>query len=298
MDSNVTVRACLVEQNHQMGVYVSGSEGTIEASVVRSTPNALVNIEGGIFIEDDPDTNTRANVTVRACLIEKNLDLGIFVLGSDATIEATVIRSTLPSAQGTGGTGIFVQNDLTTKERAKVIVRACLVEKNHKLGVSILGADATIEATVVRSTLPAAEGTGGRGIDVFDIGTNTRANVTIRACVIEKNHYVGVYVEGSDATIEATVVRSTLPNAQGENGRGIAVHDSSDTNERANVTVRACLIEQNQDVGVFVAGSDAAIETTVVRSTLSAPPTPASLSCIGPVRDSATGCAGAGAGGF
>jgi hypothetical protein len=38
-------------------------------------------------------------------------------------------------------------------------------------------------------------------------------------------------------------------------------------NKGANVTVRSCLIEQNQEIGVFVEGSSVTIETTEVRST-------------------------------
>ncbi len=121
---------------------------------------------------------------------------------------------------------------------------------------------------MVRSTLPNAQGGPGRGISIEDDPTTkARANVTIHACVIEQNTDHGVSVAGSDATFEATVVRSTVPGVQGVFGRGIGIQDDPVTKARASVTVSACLIEQNQELGVFVAGSDATIEATVVRST-------------------------------
>ncbi|WP_437985179.1 right-handed parallel beta-helix repeat-containing protein [Sorangium sp. So ce117] len=265
--ASVTVRASLVEQNHSVGVYVFGSDATIEATVVRATQPSADGMGGwGIDVGSSPDTGERASMTVRASLVEQNHHVGVLVIGSDATIESTVVRATQPSADGTGGSGIEIQDDSDTGERASVSVRASLVEQNHHVGVLVFGSDATIEATVVRATQPSADGT--KGVDVLDDpDTGERASVTVRASLVEQNHDVGVYVFSSDATIEATVVRATQPSADGTGGLGIGVQDDSDTGERASVTVRACLVEQNHWTGVLVAGSDATIEATVVRAT-------------------------------
>ncbi|MDC0685487.1 right-handed parallel beta-helix repeat-containing protein [Sorangium atrum] len=268
--TGVTVRASLVEQNHEVGVYVFGSDATIESTVVRATqPNADGTHGRGIEVQADPDTGERASVTVRACVIEQNHEVSVYISGSDATIESTVVRATQPSADGTGGWGISVQDDPDTGERAGMTVRACVVEQNHDVGVIVFGADATIESTVVRATQPsAADGLEGRGIDVHSgVGTDKRASVTVRACLVEQNHVVGVLVSGSDATIESTVVRATQPRADGTRGGGIGVQDSRGAGERARVSVRACLIEQNREVGVFVYGSDVTIDATIVRTT-------------------------------
>jgi hypothetical protein len=269
--SNVAVLACLVEQNRVIGVEVKGSNAMIEGTVVRSTlPNDLGEHGRGIQITDGIAAGERTNVTVRGCLIEQNQDMGVFVFESDATIEATVVRGTLPDAQGNGGRGIGVEDDPDTNERANVAVRACLIEQNHDLGVFVAGSDATIEATVVRSTVPSAQGNGGRGISVQnDAATKVRANVTVRGCLVEQNHDIGVFVGGSDATIEGTVVSSTLPTATGLSGAGIVVQADPVMNERANVTVRGCLVEQSYNHGVFVSGSHATIEATLIRATLS-----------------------------
>ncbi len=268
--AKVTVHGCLVEQNHDVGVFVMGSDATIEATVIRSTlPYGQGEFGFGLAIQNVPVTGARANVTIRACLVEQNQDAGVMIAGSDATIEATVVRSTLLDAQGTGGRGISIQNDANTKERANVMVHACLVEQNHDVGISVIGSDATIEATVIHSNLTNALGEGGRGINIQDdVDAKERGSVTVRACLIEQNHELGVFVTGSDATIEATVVRSTLPDALGEAGRGINIQDTPGTTERTKATVRACLIEQNQQMGVYVSGADATIEGAVVRSNL------------------------------
>ncbi|WP_437801820.1 right-handed parallel beta-helix repeat-containing protein [Sorangium sp. So ce693] len=267
--AGVTVRASLVEQNHDEGVAVFGSDATIESTVVRSTQPSADGTGGwGIGVQENPDTGEHASVTVRASLVEQNHDVGVFVEASDATIESTVVRSTQPSADGTGGRGIGVQENSDTGERAGVIVRASLVEQNHEMGVFVSGSDTTIESTVVRATQPSVGRTFGRGIHVQDNpDTGGRASVTVHASLVEQNHEVGVFVVGSDATIESTVVRATQPRADGTGGVGIGVQDDRGRGERASVTVRACVVEQNHDVGVFVLGSDATIKAAVVRAT-------------------------------
>jgi hypothetical protein len=269
--ADVTVRACLIEQNHQSGIFVVGSDATIEATVIRET---LSNEQGesgrGISIKNDESSLQRANVTVRACLVEQNHNAGVYVVGSDATIEATVVRSNSPDVQGLGGRGINIQNDPATKARASVAVRACRIEQHHELGVFVAGAYVTIESTVIRSAPPDAPWELGRGIDIRDgLTADERADVVVRACLIEQNHGGGVSIMGSDVTIESIVVSSTLPDAEGNLGRGLSIHMDHDTNERSSVTVRASLIEQNHEAGVFIGGSDATIVDSIVRDTAS-----------------------------
>jgi hypothetical protein len=221
-----------------------------------------------VNIEAPPDTNIRASAIVRASLIEQNQGVGVIVAGSDATIEATVVRATLIDQQGNGGWGINIR-DSDTNVRAAATVLGCLVEENHDLGIHVTGSDTTIEATVVRATLPNAQGQFGRGISIQanNPPTMTRANVTVRACLVEANHEAGVFVSAADATIEATVVRSTLPNGLGAAGRGINIEHDLNTQERSSASIRACLVEENHNIGIFVISSDVTIASTIVRDT-------------------------------
>jgi hypothetical protein len=266
--SNVTVRACLIEESHYAGVGVKGAEALIEATVIRATqPDAKGESGRGIEITDNPLSKERANVTVRACLIEENHDVGVGVSGVDALIEATVIRATQPNEQGENGWGIAVQYSDATNERANVTVRACVVEESHDAGVRVIGADALIEATVIRATQLNAQVDGSGIIIGHDPEAGERANVTVRACQVEQNYQCGVLVQASDAMIESTVIRATQPDLEGKLGRGIQIQGDPGTKERASVTVRGCLVEQNHEMGVYVLVSDATIQGTVVRAT-------------------------------
>jgi hypothetical protein len=201
---------------------------------------------------------------LRTSLLEQNHEAGVRIQVSEATIEATVIRNTQPNSDGIYGRGIDV-TEAPSGERATLTLRRSLIEQNHDIGVIVVGSDATIEATVVRNTQPRSDGRGGRGISIQS--TNERAKAMLRSSLVEQNHDVGVIVFGSDATIETTVVHNTQPESAERAGQGIVIHDDPDTHERAKVTLRSSLVEQNHDFGVAVWGSDATIEATVVRDT-------------------------------
>jgi len=186
------------------------------------------------------------------------------VFGATATIESTVVRDTMPQASDQlWGIGIEVESDLMNDERATATLRSSLIERNREMGVMVLGADATIEATVVRGTLPyAPDNAAGVGI-----GIGYGASATVRSSLVDQNLAVGISVLGADATIEATLVRATQPQASDQAfGRGIDVADAS-PEERSTATIRACIVAHNRDVGIMVMASDATIDGTLVRDT-------------------------------
>ncbi|WP_437752274.1 right-handed parallel beta-helix repeat-containing protein [Sorangium sp. So ce1389] len=262
----LSLRTSLLEHNHDTGVLVEGASAEVEATVVRDTEPAGQGTDGiGIRAQGDRETGERALLTLRASLLEQNRYLGVHVLGSDATIEESVVRDTQPHSDGTAGHGIAIQHFPATRERAKATLRAVRLSQNHEVGVLVAGSDATIEATVVRDTRANRDGSGGYGVAIqYERG---RSEVAIRASSLEKNREFGISVHASDATIEATVVRDTQSNGEGAFGRGVGVFDDPDTHERAKVALRTSLVDQNHDLGVLVSGSDATLEATVVRGT-------------------------------
>ncbi|WP_437521417.1 right-handed parallel beta-helix repeat-containing protein [Sorangium sp. So ce726] len=260
-----TVFGSLIEAATDIGVTLFATEATIEATVVRDTqPNVDGMFGRGIQVEHSD--HRRSALTLRTTLLERNHDAGMVVLGSDATIEATVVRDTQPrQSDALHGYGISIEYDHATRERSDVTLHSSFLEGNHVHGVAVHGSDATIEATVVRDTRENGDGTSGAGVAIQDDGE--RASVALRSSLLEQNRGIGMIVRGSDATVEATVVRGTQPTSDGTNGHGVVVQDDLDTHERANMTLRSSLVIENHDVGVFVSASDAAIEGTVVRDT-------------------------------
>lgn len=97
------------------------------------------------------------------------------------------------------------------------------------------------------------------------------ASFTLSRSLVERATEIGVYPQGVDATIAETVVRDTLPNAQQQFGRGIAVRDYAITGARSTATIRASVIEGNRYSGLHVSGSDVTVDGSVIRDQLEQP---------------------------
>ncbi len=289
------------------GLFLSGSEDvTFDRVWVHETASQGIHVEGALG---------PTSVSVVGSLVEQSNEIGLFLAGSDALVEGTVVRATLPRASDQeSGRGINIQLscfggvcDPTT--RANATLRGSLVEQNHDVGLFVTGSDVVVESTVVRVTLPqASDQRSGRGINIQACGTQSgcdptvRASATVRGSLVEQNHQFGLSIMGSDALVESTVVRANLPRASDQAfGRGISIQlscsieDGCDPTARANATLRGSLVEQNHDVGLHVSGSDVLVEGTVVRATLPQASDQTGgrginiqLSCIGGVCDPTT----------
>ncbi len=267
--TSVTLVDSLIERAHEIGFGATGAEAVVERSVIRGTlPDASQLYGRGFDVERG---KSGAQGTVRGSLIERNRDAGVFVAGASLVLDASVIRNTdVVAAGGTGGSGLSVQ-DNSAGERATVAVSASVFDGNHDAGLTLIAADATVETTVARATLPDAHGDGGRGLQVADdAATKQRGKLTLRNCLVDANHDVGLLVGGSDALVEGTVVRGTLPLAGGHWGRGVAFQSDSDGGARSTGVVRGSLVEGNREVGVEVLGSDVTVEGSEIRGTLAA----------------------------
>lgn len=267
----LSMKKSMVEANHEMGIFVLGSDASIDGSVVRDTKLAADQTFGrGITIRSDPDTKQRSTATVQASVIERNRESGMLILGSDVVIERTTIALTAPQGDQSGGRGIDIERDVDTGERANVTVRSSLVEDNIQFAIFVLASDAVIESTIARGTAVAADGVrGAGGINIqVDPDTKERASAEVRACLVEGNHEMGIFVSGADATIEATAVKNTLPGVEQLFGRGINVQTHPGTDERGVATIRSSLVDGSREMGILFLGSEGSIEQTIVRGTL------------------------------
>lgn len=267
--SNATIRASLLEHNHDNAAFVLGSTALLETSVIRDTQPSSDGIGRGLTARSDPDTKLRSNVTVRASTFERNTDVGLLIWGADALIETTSVRNTNPAADMTAGRGIDIERDAETGERANALIRSSLIEKNREFGVFVLGSDAVIESTLVRDTDLAPDGTtGAGGINIqIDPESLQRSTATVRSSAVLRSHEMGIFVSGSDATIEATLVQTTLPGVDMGFGRGINVQHHPGSQERGHAVIRSSLIDDSREMGVLFLGSDGSLENTRIQAT-------------------------------
>jgi hypothetical protein len=262
----------LVERAGQYAVYVGGSEVTIEGSVFRDTQSLADGAEGrGAAFVSGLGRRRRASVTVSSSVFERNRGLGVLIGESDVTLDRVVVRDTLAGATGDGGRGVEVQANGAGRA-SNVVVRSSLFERNREIGVHVSGSTLSMERTVIRHTLPTdSQRLLGRAMNVIpDLVSRARANVTIRASVLEENHEVGLFIVGSDAFVEATIVRDTQPQvSDGFFGRGIGLSSYPAFGERAKATIRGSAVERTFDLGVFAIDSDVTLEASYVTGTKS-----------------------------
>jgi hypothetical protein len=217
----------------------------------------------GIGIEQEPDTEAPTSALVRASVIEHNHNVGLFVSGSYAVLEALVVRDTLPlPSDQLGGRGVVIQDSPFFGYRSNVELRASLIERNHDLGVHIGGSDALLEAVVVRGTLPQPfDQLHGRGIQLSETPvTNDPATAVLRASLIEQNYEFGVGVVGSEAQLVGVSIVDALPSqADGAFGDGVLVYSLT---ADAMAELSSCHIGPSARAGLSAFGSEVSIRAT------------------------------------
>jgi len=262
--ATVRLRHSLLSGNRDAAVFANGSDVSVETSVIRDT-DAAADGQFGRGINVEPSAGKPSTLTVSDSVLDNNSSTGIYVGGSTATINATIVRATRPRPfDRTFGIGIDVEDS------ASATVRSSILEKNHDIGLFVFGAEGSIEGTVVRDTLPRpGDLQFGRGIEadpVIDPAIR-RSKLTVDACRVERSTDFGIYVGASDATIEATVVDDTRPRAVNLwFGRGIGVESYSD--EPANVSITHSVVSRSRDYGIYVLDSAAVLESVLIQGTM------------------------------
>jgi hypothetical protein len=266
--TSVSLRDSLVESCTEIGIFVAGSELSIERSVVRDTlPDALGDAGRGISVQPDAFGGGSALVTLSNSLLERNRELAVFMQAAEFDLDATVIRDTFPDAQGNLGRGVGIQAHPDTGAPSLANLRRSLVERNHQIGVMVVGSVATIEATTIRDTLPDTLNDLGRGVYMkADPITGTPSRVTLHAAVLQRNHGGGVSLDASEAFIQSTVIRDTT--AQGLFGRGVNAQPDFVSGAASMVTLRGSLIERSLDLGLVAYNSVAVVESSAIVTTM------------------------------
>lgn len=271
--SSLALHDSLLERNEGLGLFGVGSDATIDVSVVRHTlPHPDQTRGRGVAIQAHASAGA-SNVAVNGSSVEHSRDVGVFVLGSVMSLEASRVAHTEPTAiDGSDGIGVDVENDLATGLRSEARLRSVMIEDAHKLGLYVIGSDAVVEGIVVRGVAPqASDQTLGRGINVED-DTGVSASAAIVGSIVEGAHDIGLAAFGATLGADGIVVRGTAAQMLDDTGGdGVVLQDNLDTGGTIAATLFGSLIEQNHTMGVRVGGGHAVIEGVVVRATSAEP---------------------------
>jgi hypothetical protein len=260
--ASVTVRHSLFEATSKTGLDIH-ADAVVEASVVRDTqPDPEGGWGNGIFVAP-LSKDSDASLILRRSLVERNHEIGVSVGASRATLEATVVRDTLPrqsdQSYGIGILAIAILYGEDTKledaRRASIDVTATVVENSSSIAVDVRYSDASIRDSVIREAK-------GPGIKVDVLG-----DLALSSSLVDGARSVGVWVNGSTGSMEATIVRNTTAGPDGT-GAGVAVLAEQGT--RGKLDARTSIVEHSRKMGLWIAGSDINLDGVVVRDTLPA----------------------------
>lgn len=252
--ANLSARGLLVEGSRDIGILVveAGAVVDLEDATVRGTlPREDGRSGRGLEI------HSGAALSARRMLVEDNTDVGLIAAssGTSVDLEDVTIRRTLPLADGTFASGLYLQGG------AALVARGLDVSGNGGLGLGVLGVgtSVTLEGASIVGTLQGPDGTLGHGIEV-----NLGASLVASDVLVEENCEVG-FIAGSGAAVELrdVTIRDTQPRADGLAGHGL------DVNQGARLSATNLLLEGNREAGIIAGLPETVVELhdTVVRDT-------------------------------
>jgi hypothetical protein len=209
------------------------------------------------------------SATLEGVLIEEVPTAGIYAQSAALKITGTVFRNMHADAASRGEAIALVK---AMPPRAMLEMSQSIIEGAAGVGLLTLGADATLDSTLVRDTQPLPDGSFGFGALIANAADNDPSNVRFTRSVFERNQGVGAMVSAAALVVETTTVRDTqpmvVPHPSGfDFGFGLTAQDHLTTGQRAQLTVSSSTIERNEGVGIQVVASDVVIEASVVRDT-------------------------------
>jgi hypothetical protein len=148
-------------------------------------------------------------VTIQRTLVDRNTEDGMFIGGSDVTIESTLVRDTQPSSDLASGRGLEIVFDHRTDQRASAILRWSLVDSCSDVGILVAGSHAVVEGTAVRATaVRASDGLFGDAVDVVAQYAPAVAHIT--GSYAGSSARAGVVSFGADIALGASVLHCNL----------------------------------------------------------------------------------------
>ncbi len=256
---------CTVQGNAEIGVLVV-SAGTVvelvDTRILDTAPNQ--DGKGGHGVEVDDG----ATLTATGCTVQGNTELGVFASGAGTVVELvdTGILDTSPSPDGDGGRGVVVQ------EGAALTATGCAVGGNTDVGVYAASAGTVVrfvdtrildtrrgrisglalgamaqDGAMVMGTDSEISGTEGPGLYVVSGGWAELDGVPLTG-----NTFAGAVVLDGSATLTASAITDTHPDA--EWGGGIGVY-ASDRFGSGTLTVTDSTIGPHDYAAIWLDGS-------------------------------------------
>ncbi len=234
--NNLTLEGNRVLQASEYGIFLNNSGGVITGNTVQGTQSVTHYNGIGIWIADSDFEVTGNNVGY-------NGNYGVHIHNSPCEVNENNIN-------GNGSSGIYVT---THAGDSPVIIEDNHIEANTECGIELYGQGHTITGNYVAGTLTDNDGLGGRGL------YTSGSDLEVTNNIFDSNKRTGVFFNSADDVLfQGNEVTNTLPDDQGNFGRGVDVLDSS------NIDVSQNDIEANAECGiVYIRSTGQIVENEV-----------------------------------
>jgi hypothetical protein len=212
--ASATIRSSVVERSGSLGVLIHGADAVIETTTVRDvTESAVSPREGFGVIAKSASTTTLAKLTMSSSLVERVKQVGIGVIGTDATIDRTLVREVTPVGNTYAAFGVTFYEDPETLIVGTLGVTASVVENVTTTGIVVQSAPATIDSVRV-SNMTGIDALYGDGVNVrSDLGPGS---LTLTRSLVERSARAGLASFGSSVTVSDTTFECNYIAIDGE----------------------------------------------------------------------------------
>jgi hypothetical protein len=219
--ANLTVRGATIEGLSTGVVIVDGSEATLERVTVARGPSAFspaLPYTQGILVQSMDAATSHA--TIRQSAVMQQPDYGIYIHSSSAVIESTLVRDNVRALGHSAGIGA---------QESDVTIRHTVIANHPHFGLELHFSTTVLEESAVRevTSTPHAGACVMAGW-LTNKPAPPSSTLTVRSSLIEDCALAGVFSEGLDLVIDASVVRGVAPQADGLFGDGIVAGGAPD----------------------------------------------------------------------
>ncbi|MFO0658556.1 MAG: right-handed parallel beta-helix repeat-containing protein [Polyangiaceae bacterium] len=267
---------CLLAKNRSSGLLSFGVSTTVFSTIVRDTLAQASDMTGGqgIAVLRDSQSMQAGDLMLNRALITGNLGFGLLLQGSKAHVNKTAILDTAPRESDQGfGWGVLAQVDSTSQTSSELSLNQSIVSKSTGAGVVATGSSITVEGSLVRDTqAQVTDSTRGWGV-VSNLDTTTQkpSDVTLTKSVITNHHDIGLLVNGSNATLDGTVISQITPKASDSTGgRALVVQTDATASTPSKVVLKGSLLTANASDAIFALRSSLEATGTAIRDNPSA----------------------------
>ncbi len=265
--STGTIKRCWISGSPGAGLGAVGSKLDVEATVVSDTTVDPTGFGAGMAFQGLVDGTSPSNATVKSSLVTGSQAAGIYVYGSKANIQTTLVTNTTQATAGKLGHGLHVQGTVNGAARSEVTMKRSVIEKSSATGVYALGATVDLLGVVVdNSALDSTTTANGIGM-TFDSPLVAQLTIgKVEGCLVKGTRDAGVLVRSAEVDILTSIVSDTGPKSSGELGIGIDIQTVA-AGAQAEVDIAACIIERAHGAAISAAGAKLIVDSCSITDT-------------------------------